>query len=145
MGTFTVIAPHGGRLVNRVPPEAERGARREKLAGKKALTLGPREVSDLLMLGVGAFSPLEGFLTSADYHAVVREGRLASGLPWTIPIVLPVSEEAAKQVAVGDEVALRSASGELLGESRSNGRGEWRGATTGRCCRSRISERSFPS
>ena len=115
MGTFTVIAPHGGRLVNRVPPESERAAQREKAAGRKALTLGPREASDLLMLGVGAFSPLEGFLTSADYHAVVREGRLASGLPWTIPIVLPVSEEAAKGISVGEEVGLRSAAGELLG------------------------------
>jgi len=115
MGTFTVIAPHGGRLVNRVPPQAEQAGLREQMAGKRAVTLGPREVSDLLMLGVGAFSPLEGFLTSADYHAVVREGRLASGLPWTIPVVLPVAEDIAKAIKVGEEVGLRGENGQLLG------------------------------
>ncbi len=93
----------------------QRGAEGERAAGLKRLTLGRREVSDLLMLGVGAFSPLEGFLTSADYHAVVREGRLSNGLPWTIPIVLPVAEEAAKDIGLDDEVALWSGEAKLLG------------------------------
>ena len=109
------IAPHGGRLVSRVVAGEQRGGERERAAGLKRLTLGRREVSDLLMLGVGAFSPLEGFLTSADYHAVVREGRLSNGLPWTIPIVLPVAEEAAKDIGLDDEVALWSGEAKLLG------------------------------
>ncbi len=115
MGTFTAIAPHGGRLVSRVVAGEQRGGEGERAAGLKRLTLGRREVSDLLMLGVGAFSPLEGFLTSADYHAVVREGRLANGLPWTIPIVLPVAEEAAKGIGLDDEVGLWSGEAKLLG------------------------------
>ncbi|MFQ5663838.1 MAG: sulfate adenylyltransferase [Terriglobia bacterium] len=113
--TITLIAAHGGRLVNRVPREEERRARQEQAARGKRLVLGPRAVADLLLLGVGAFSPLEGFMTAADYHAVVREGRLANGLPWTIPITLPVSLETAKSVKLDEEIALYTAENQLLG------------------------------
>ncbi|MBI4467520.1 MAG: sulfate adenylyltransferase [Acidobacteria bacterium] len=115
MGTFTTIAPHGGSLVNRQVREEDREARREQAARLKRLELGLREVSDLMLLGVGGFSPLEGFLTSADYHSVVREGRLASGLPWTIPIILPVSADVAAAVRLGDEIGLWTLGNHLLG------------------------------
>jgi sulfate adenylyltransferase len=63
-------------------------------------------VSDLELLAVGAFSPLSGFMTRDDYERVVNDMRLANGLPWTIPVVLPVTDDLADQVKEGQEVAL---------------------------------------
>src|SRR5262249_52779831 len=80
------IAPHGGQLVNRVATAAQEAALRDRLFTLPRLTLGARALSDLDMLAVGAFSPLEGFLQQADYDSVVERMRLANGLPWSIPI-----------------------------------------------------------
>ena len=111
----TEIAPHGGHLVNRVAREEKRDAIMERAENLKRVILAPREISDLILLAVGAFSPLEGFLTSADYYSVVREGRLASGLPWTIPITLAVGQECAQSIELGDEVGLGDGCGKILG------------------------------
>src|SRR5205823_14801855 len=62
---------------------------------------------------VGAFSPLDGFLTRADYESVVERMRLANGLPWSIPITLSASEADAKSLHIGSEVALTDARGEI--------------------------------
>jgi len=62
-------------------------------------------VSDLELLAVGAFSPLTGFMTRADYEGAVKDARLSNGLPWTIPVVLPVEDGVAAQVKEGQEVA----------------------------------------
>ncbi len=109
---------HGGHLVNRVV-SAEQRSSVEKWAHRlPQLVLKARAVSDLLLLGIGAFSPLEGFMGSADYWAVVHEGRLASGLPWTIPITLPVSQEISAEFTGGggpNEVGLYDETGKLLG------------------------------
>jgi sulfate adenylyltransferase len=63
-------------------------------------------VSDLEMISVGAFSPLAGFMTKDDYDSVIDSMRLASGLPWTIPVTLPVDEATAARLGEGQEVAL---------------------------------------
>ena len=52
------------------------------------LDVGPRETSDALMLGWGALAPLAGFMGSSDYLSVLAEGRLKSGQPFTIPVLL---------------------------------------------------------
>jgi ATP sulfurylase/adenylyl-sulfate kinase len=65
------------------------------------LEVGPRELSDLFMLAVGALAPLDSFMGRDDYAAVVEHGRLASGVPFTIPIVLR-----AAAVPSADRVAL---------------------------------------
>jgi sulfate adenylyltransferase len=82
------ITPHGGALIDRIAPEAERAALTERAASLPAIELDERQISDLEMIAIGAFSPLEGFMTQADYSRVVDEMRLASGLPWTIPVTL---------------------------------------------------------
>jgi sulfate adenylyltransferase len=101
------IAPHGGTLIDRL---AE-GERRTELSNRSAslpvIDLNVREALDLEMIAVGAFSPLTGFMNRADYRAVVDGGRLAAGLPWTIPITLSLKADAPK-VAAGQEVALRA-------------------------------------
>jgi sulfate adenylyltransferase len=101
--TRDLIAPHGGRLVDRT------GERPEGVEALEKLTLTSREVSDLDMLASGALSPLEGFMRRDDYERVVEEMRLAGGLPWALPVCLAV--ESAPR---GDRVALADESGRLL-------------------------------
>jgi sulfate adenylyltransferase len=98
-----LIRPHGGTLVDRT------GDRPEGVEALEQLTLTSREVSDLDMLACGALSPLEGFMGREDYERVVGDMRLASGVPWALPVCLAV-DEAPK----GDVVALADEDGRLL-------------------------------
>ena len=109
------IAPHGGRLVNRVARDEERNILCERAEKLEKVILAKREICDLVLLSVGGYSPLEGFLSPADYRSVVREGRLANGLPWTIPITLAVNQERAQSFELGDEIALCDSQGQVLG------------------------------
>lgn len=63
-------------------------------------------VSDVYQIGIGAFSPLTGFMSEADYQSVVEHMRLADGQIWSIPVTLPVDEDTAKAIALDDELAL---------------------------------------
>ncbi len=101
-----LIPPHGGKLVDRVAKGAEREALLERARKLKRIELGERNLADLECIATGVYSPLEGFMNEADYASVVEEMRLASGLPWTIPITLPVDEEVAEGLSLDDEVAL---------------------------------------
>jgi sulfate adenylyltransferase len=101
--TDTLIKPHGGTLVDRT------GERPDDLDSLEVVALTLREVSDLDMLASGALSPLEGFLTRADYGSVVESMHLESGLPWALPVCLAVDEAPA-----GDRVALADESGRKL-------------------------------
>jgi sulfate adenylyltransferase len=87
----------------------------ERLFMLPRVTLTPRAVWDLDMIGVGGFSPLTGFLTEADYTSVVERMRLTNGLPWSIPITLSATEEEASRLQPGAEVALADATGDIRG------------------------------
>ncbi len=100
------IAPHGGVLVNRLVTGTQRDALLEKARTLPTIQLDERAQSDIEMIAVGAFSPLRGFLGAADYHMVVENMRLISGLPWSIPITLQVSRAQADTLKDGTEVAL---------------------------------------
>ncbi|MGH7312756.1 MAG: sulfate adenylyltransferase, partial [Candidatus Rokuibacteriota bacterium] len=89
------IPPHGGRLVDRVLRGAAREDARQRVGSLKRIALNARMMSDLELLAVGAYSPLEGFMGEADYRAVLGEMRLASGLGWPLPITLAVRRAAA--------------------------------------------------
>jgi sulfate adenylyltransferase len=110
--------PHGGRLVNRLRPESE-SSRREAEA-RDLLRISPfiDQVYDAEKIGLGAYSPLEGFVDRNTLESIVTTNRLPSGLPWTIPILLaptgPQNESVVAQVRPGDEVGLLDASGELF-------------------------------
>jgi sulfate adenylyltransferase len=106
--------PHGGVLKELYLSEGAADAERETSAGYRSWDLTPRQLCDLELLLNGAFSPLEGFLTRADYDAVLARMRLSSGLLWPIPITLDVTRAFADSVAVGDPVALRDAEGVLI-------------------------------
>ena len=98
-----LIRPHGGELVPRA------GDRPADVAELETVTLTSRELSDLDMLASGALSPLTGFLGREDYESVVDSMRLASGLPWALPVCLAVPE-----APTGDRVALADEDGRRL-------------------------------
>src|SRR6476646_7197061 len=98
-----LIAPHGGTIVDRT------GEQPDDFDTLEIVTLASRELSDLDMIASGALSPLEGFMGHDDYEAVLDTMRLASGLPWALPVCL--AGDAAPQ---GDRVALGDESGKLF-------------------------------
>ena len=75
-----------------------------------------RETSDLIMMGIGAFTPLTGFMGKDDWHGVCENYSLPSkqGLFWPIPITLSAAEDLANSIAVGEEVALWDAETESI-------------------------------
>jgi ATP sulfurylase/adenylyl-sulfate kinase len=107
------IAPHGGHLVNRLATPAQAAALRQRLPDLPRVALTARALADLDLIATGAFSPLEGFLTKADYDSVVERMRLASGLPWSIPITLSASPVEAAALTPGSEVALTGPHGQV--------------------------------
>src|SRR5207302_5800879 len=108
------IAPHGGVLVDREATPAERTHWEKEAARLPALRLDRRTLSDLEMIVIGGFSPLDGFMGQADYTGVVERMRLASGAVWTIPVTLGVGAGEARRFAVGADVALQDEAGTTL-------------------------------
>lgn len=111
--TNNLIAPHGGELIINMATEAERPELEERARTLPRITVGSRQLADLEMLSNGAYSPLGGFMTRADYINVVDTMHLSNGLPWSIPITLSVSSEQATSLKEGSQVALVNASGTL--------------------------------
>ncbi|MBA3671231.1 MAG: sulfate adenylyltransferase [Gemmatimonadaceae bacterium] len=110
MTQSSLIAPHGGTLVDRVPQGRARDILVAQAEVLPAVTLQPWELADLEMIGIGALSPLTGFMGRLDYESTLADMRLASGLPWTMPITLRV-----EQMPKGDHIALRDGDGQLAG------------------------------
>ncbi|MBE3561538.1 MAG: sulfate adenylyltransferase [Ktedonobacteraceae bacterium] len=108
-----LITPHGGALIVNLASEAEQAELRERAGSLPQIEIGSRHLADLEMLATGAYSPLRGFLTRDDYLSVVNTMHLSNGLPWTIPITLPVSEQQAASLKEGTEIALINSAGEL--------------------------------
>jgi sulfate adenylyltransferase len=110
-----LIAPHGGQLVNLIPTQAaERVALKREATQLPAWDLSPRQLCDLEMLLSGAFSPLDGFMTRADYEGVCKDMRLTSGVLWPVPITLDVTKEFAGKLGEGKQIALRDPEGVIL-------------------------------
>ncbi|MGH2768003.1 MAG: sulfate adenylyltransferase, partial [Actinomycetota bacterium] len=106
--------PHGGALTPCLVAPRERELWLERAPKLPLVRLNPREVADIECLGVGAFSPLEGFLGRRDYESVVREMRLSSGLVWSLPVTLAATSEEVHELKGADDVILRDPSGEPL-------------------------------
>jgi len=104
-----LILPHGGGDLRPLLLEGE--ARQQELAraqGLKKVPMTSRETSDLIMMGIGAFTPLEGFMGHDDWRGCCETYTMPSrkGLFWPIPITLSAEEDYAKSIAAGDEAAL---------------------------------------
>ncbi len=115
MSTEGLIPPHGGTLVNRIVDGARRAALEQAAARMVRVKLQDREQCDLELLAVGAMSPLTGFMGEADFNSVCDRMRLASGLPWSVPITCSVDATTAQYCGKGQPVALTDASDRLLG------------------------------
>ena len=81
---------------------AELQAELEKAKTLKKIEISPRAKGDLIMMGIGGFSPLNGFMTRADWKSVCENFTLADGTFWPVPVTLDTDEE----VKVGEEIAL---------------------------------------
>jgi sulfate adenylyltransferase len=102
-----LVPPHGGGVLKPLlMPEAERAEERKRAAGLTAVPMTSRESSDLVMLAMGAYTPLDGFMGSADWRAVCDDMTLANGLFWPIPITLSCESELADSIQVEQEIAL---------------------------------------
>jgi sulfate adenylyltransferase len=97
---MSLSTPHGGTLINRWNPEYPFHSVTKKIE------LSNAELSDLELIGTGAYSPLTGFLGKEDYESVVKTMRLANGIVWSIPITLAVSEQKAAELSIGETVKL---------------------------------------
>ncbi len=114
-----LVPPHGGRLNLLLVEGEERAEQMERAKSMPHVRLSSRETSDLIMMAIGAFSPLAGFMGEDDYTGVVQDMRLVDGTLWSIPITLSVTKEEADSFSNGSEIALiDDESDELMGSMR---------------------------
>jgi sulfate adenylyltransferase len=115
-----LVPPHHSEQVRPLlVPEAERPEERRRAQQLRTIPLDSRAVSDVLMLAMGAFTPLDGFMGYDDWRGSSREMKLASGIFWPIPITLPVDGDLAGTIHAEEEVALSDAeTGEILAVMR---------------------------
>ncbi len=115
-----LVKPHGADALKILLLEGKALAEaRARAAGLPQVRLASREVGDLIMLGIGGFTPLDGFMGEADWRGACDDMRLANGLFWPIPITLSTDVGTADGLAIGAEVALVDGeSGELMGTLR---------------------------
>jgi sulfate adenylyltransferase len=106
--------PHGGRLINRLLEGPAREQMLERAARLPRIRLNARQLSDVELIAIGAFSPLTGFMGERDYRSVLDQQRLHNRLPWTMPITLAVTQDEAKSVARTDAVALTDDAGHIV-------------------------------
>jgi sulfate adenylyltransferase len=111
-----LVPPHGnGTLKPLLIPDIERGEELKRAATLKSVPLTSRETSDLVMLAMGAYTPLDGFMGEADWRGACLDMKLANGVFWPIPITLSCDEELAETLHIEEEVALVDAeSGEIM-------------------------------
>ncbi len=112
-----LVPPHGAdSLKPLLLPEIERADELRRAGRLKQVPLCSREVSDLFMLGMGAYTPLDGFMGKADWQSCCEHMKLADGLFWPIPITLSCAQELGDSIGVGEDVVLVDGeTDELLG------------------------------
>jgi sulfate adenylyltransferase len=107
-----IVSPTQRALVDLFEPVESRAELARYAGTLRSIQLSERSRCDLELLATGAFSPLDRFLSRADYESVVREMRLADGTLFPIPVALPVPD--GFEAAEGEEIALRGPRNELL-------------------------------
>ena len=111
-----LVNPHGGGALKPLLLEgAALAAEQKRAAGLTKINVSSRESGDIIMMGIGGFTPLDGFMTHADWEGVCDGMKMASGLFWPIPITLSTDAASANGISEGDDIALAdSESGEIL-------------------------------
>ncbi|MDP2787609.1 MAG: sulfate adenylyltransferase, partial [Pseudomonadota bacterium] len=112
-----LVKPHGGGELK--PLLLEGAAREAELARAQSLPkikMSSRETGDLIMMGIGGFTPLDGFMTHADWAGVCDGYKMANGLFWPIPVTLSTDANIAQTLSLGQDVALVNCdSDEIMG------------------------------
>ena len=104
---MSLVDPHGGGDLLPLLLEGDAFAlERRRAATLPALRVSSREKGDLIMMGIGGFTPLHGFMSHADWQGVCDDMKMADGLFWPIPITLSADEALAGAIAIGQEVTL---------------------------------------
>ena len=104
---MALVDPHGGGdLLPLLLAGEELARERHRAAALPTLRVSPREKGDLVMLGIGGFTPLTGFMSHTDWQGVCDGMRLANGLFWPIPITLSATRAEAETIAIGADLAL---------------------------------------
>jgi sulfate adenylyltransferase len=109
-----LIEPHGGTLINRMVPDDKAAEMRDEAKGLPQITLSAKQACDLEMIGIGAFSPIEGFCTKDDFESICREMHLAGGPVWSIPLTLAVDDATKGKLHEGGRAALYHRDGTLM-------------------------------
>jgi len=111
---MSLIPAHGGKLINRILDLDKGSAASTAASTLRSVTLSAREQCDLEMIGIGAFSPLTGFMGREDFESVCKAMRLANGRVWPIPVVLCPPDDVTASIKEGEKLALRDDRGNLL-------------------------------
>jgi sulfate adenylyltransferase len=106
MNRYSSIAPHGGILVDLIIKDDKRAEAIQRSKHLKRIPVSKWTISDIEMLANGAFSPLQGFMNKKDYDSVLKSMRLTDNTVWPIPITLPVHEDIAEKLTLGEKVVL---------------------------------------
>jgi sulfate adenylyltransferase len=101
-----LVMPHGGKLLPRLLKGEELVEARKRAERLRKVHMTSRETSDLIMIGIGAFSPVNAFMGNDDWKGICEEFKMGNGTFWPIPITLSVSGDEASGLREGDEVAL---------------------------------------
>ena len=112
-----LVPPHKSQEVKPLlAPEIQRREERKRAEKLRKVPLDSRTVSDLFMLAMGAYTPLDGFMGHDDWRGSCLDMKLTSGVFWPIPITISVDTETAGSIRSEEEIALvDSESAEILG------------------------------
>ncbi|GBC70065.1 Sulfate adenylyltransferase [archaeon HR01] len=102
-----VARPHGGRLVKQAAEGKKRDRLVEEAAHMPSIDITMEKAVELENIAYGVYSPLEGFLSQEDFEHCLNSMRLTSDIPWTIPVILDISEEESKKFSLSETVALK--------------------------------------
>jgi sulfate adenylyltransferase len=102
-----LVPPHHSEQIKQLLlPQTRRAAERKRAEKLKKISLDSRAVSDLLMLAMGAYTPLDGFMGHDDWRGSCLDMKLTNGVFWPIPITLSIDSDLADSIRAEEEVAL---------------------------------------
>ena len=113
-----LVPPHGGQLMPLLLKGEELAAEKEKASRLPSVRMSSRETSDLIMLGTGAFSPLQGFMSRDDYAGILRDMHMSDGTLWPIPITLSVATDTPGTEPDSEIALVDEETGEIMGSMR---------------------------
>ena len=106
-----LISPYGGTLVDLLADSQRAAVLKAEAMSFPSIDLSREQLCDLELMLNGAFSPLTGYLSQADYQRVLGEQRLTDGTFWPWPLVLRLSQKQAQAIQAGQRYALRDPEG----------------------------------